>query len=188
MIGDAAALDALRQQFRRDDPPRIVIRDAIGRDEAARLREAATAGLTAFYVPNRGRYHVSNAEVDGALLNSLREISESIAGRRLVIGSPRWLRFRHGDYQLLQGDATDTPDRSHGIEATLDFSESELVDADFVYTHGGRNLAFPHAPRSLTLIERQPEMLRYDSYLKNEVGDAAIWRLRLGMRFAATPT
>ena len=181
---DDALLDELRTEFAQAGIRRVLVPNAVDESAARALRESAAPGLQPFYVANRGRYHINRTFAAPGLFDALRVLGEGISTVPLAPGAACWLRFRRGDYQLLQGDAADTPERGRHLELTVDISAAATGQAEFVYVRDPDRFSFPQLPLALTIVERTENLFRYDEYLNNTVGEAEVWRLRLALRYA----
>ena len=124
--------------------------------------------LKRFYVANRGRYEVAELRPR----KELQAFAEALTGSRLDPVSLRLYRFRHRDYSLFYDDAVTRIER--GVELSLDLSR-EAAGTPAIYSTG---LVVPQVPGLLAVVERTPEVFRYDRYLPAAVGRASVLRLR----------
>jgi hypothetical protein len=91
----------------------------------------------------------------------------------------RWTRLRRGDYSLLWDDHKSRPPERF-VEATLDLSAGTTGQGHVIYTRGEHTVyTAPQWHGGLALVERPPDVLRYERYLAHQVGDAEVWRLRI---------
>ena len=184
---DASRVEALRRAFREAAPPHVTLPEAITENDAAALRKRVAPDLQPFYVPDRGRYHVNRTFADTPLFDALRALAQNVVAAPLSVGAARWLRFIHGDYQLMRGDVVDRPERTRHIEVTLDFSAAATDQAELAFVGERAKFTVPQMPRSLTLVERDESLLSFDYYLNNHVGAAEVWRLRLALPYTSAP-
>jgi hypothetical protein len=90
-------------------------------------------------------------------------------------------RFRRGGYALFEDDKLTRIER--GIELTLDLSRSG-GGPPAVYQRASQRLVVPQLPGLLAVVERTPDVYRYDRYFPAAVGRAEVLRLRASFRFA----
>lgn len=178
-----AILETFRELYR--TKRHVMVPALLDAAVAQQLRAALAEAVAPYYLADRGRYHVSKGPADEPLFSSLIGFAETIVGEPLGRLAHRWLRFRHGDYQLTHGDHADAAAQGRHLELTLDFSARESDQAETVYTDG-TSAAFivPQLPLSLALVERRDSLYRYDRYLNHLIGDAEVWRLRLSLSFS----
>ena len=121
-----------------------------------------------FFFADRGRYSLAGLEP----IAELQQFAEAVTGLRLQHVWTRLYEFRHRGYSLILDDSlTRVPD---GIELMLDLSK-DLGGPPVVWSTG---LQVPQLPGLLTLVERTPNLHRYDRYVPASVGGARIVRLR----------
>ncbi len=157
-----------------------VIPSLLRADAAEALRRALAAdGMDRFDFAPQGRYAHNDRFAAADLVERLRGLAARIAGAPLALGRVRWLRFAHGDYALLWGDHATRRPEPH-LELTLDFSSRATNEAEIVYTRGAEAaFVVPQWPGCLALVERPPDLLRYERYLTHRVGEAEVYRLRI---------
>ena len=90
-------------------------------------------------------------------------------------------RFRREGYALFLDDARTRVER--GIELTLDLSR-DAAGPPAVYRRGANQIIVPQAPGLVALVERTPDLYRYDRYFTAQTGRAAVLRLRAAFRYA----
>jgi hypothetical protein len=133
-----------------------------------------------FEVAHRGKYELCLLR-DRALQRELRNFAEAICGSPLRSGALLLQRFRRGGYSLFQDDALTRIER--GIELTLDLSRAAR-GPPAVYQLLAEKLIVPQMPGLVALVERTPDLYRYDRYLPAFVGRAQVLRLRASFRYA----
>jgi hypothetical protein len=171
--------DEIRAQFAEGRCHHVVLGGFLDEAAAAALREQVnSATFTAYSAPDRGHYEHNHELVIRALFDELRAVAEQLAGRPLRLDHARWLRLKHRSYQLIKDDARDRPVTPH-LELTLDFSAAATGQAEIVYTDGHESWVVPQLPGAISIVEREPWLYRYASYLNHEVQDAVVHRLRL---------
>ncbi len=147
---------------------------------AASLRDqVTTASFTVYDQPDRGRYEHNHELAIPALFDAVRAVAEELVQGPLRLDHARWLRHHHRDYQLIKDDARDRPVAGPHLEVTLDFSALATNQAELVYTDGHESWVVPQIPGSLSIVEREPWLVRYTRYLNLEVQNAVVHRLRL---------
>lgn len=155
-----------------------LIPGAIDAAAAAELRRRLAPRLERFELAHRGRYAQARC-LDRPLQRFAAELFEVAAGE----ARGRLLRLRRGDYSLYQDDAlTRLP---AGLEIVADLSAGTVADAATVYRAGpGRELIVPQQPGLVAVIQRTPEVYRYEEYLTHRAGRAEVFRLRLQLAYA----
>jgi hypothetical protein len=147
-------------------------RDVIDAGERARLRAALdAAGWRATSIADR--FHLETASLADPLIERLAALAHDVSGPPPTLLRWRWLRLRHGDYQLTKGDAHERPPEEH-IEIIADLSATATGEAEILYSDG-RTL--PQLPGAVAIVARAPSVLRWQRYLTHRVGDAAVYRL-----------
>ncbi len=152
--------------------------DVVAADERAALRAALdAAGWTRSWIADRHRLETASlaGPLADALVARLAALAGAAAGATLRPRAVRWLRLRHGDYQLTKCDALERPSAPH-VELIADLSAAATGEAEIFYSDGR---VVPQLPGSVAIIERDATMLRWQRYLTARVGDAAVHRLRL---------
>src|SRR5262249_7939859 len=146
-------LETFRQRFGAERYHHVVAPAIFDSQLAATLRQRlSTEALSLFHFVDRGRYHQNVAYRDEPLLACLTEFAEQVVEARLQLGAAHWLRFGHGDYQLIRGDAIERPLAGRHLELTLDFSAVTTEQAEIVYTNGHDSFIVPQWCNSLALV------------------------------------
>jgi len=174
----AAALPALGESYRAARA--LIVPDAIEPAGAAGLRiRVQRAGLSPYWLADRGRYQLNDSLADPVLFERLRALAEAVTGEPLAVGPFRWLLFGPGDYALVK-DSRGPTERM--LEVTLDFSEATSGAAGIVYQRGQEAVAsVPQLAESLAVVDRPPGTLRFERYVSRRFGHARVLRLRLAL-------
>jgi len=149
--------------------------DVIAAEERARLRAALdAAGWQPSCIADRSR--LETATLADPLVARLTALAGEAIGATLRPIDVRWLRLRHGDYQLTKADARERPPGPH-VELIADLSAAATREAEIFYSDG-RVVA--QLPGSVAIVERRDTtLLRWQRFVTHRVGDAAVYRLRL---------
>jgi hypothetical protein len=170
-------LDELRTAFRAERCHYVTVPGVLV--DTTKLREEIDrAPFTIFDEPDRGRYEITDDIAVPAMFDELRGLAEQLVERPLTLHRAVWQRLRHRDYMLIKGDAADRLAAPH-VELTLDLSAAATGGAELVYTDGLESWGVAQEPGSVTIVEREPWLFRYDRYLDIAVGDKLVHRLRL---------
>jgi hypothetical protein len=147
---------------------------------AQSLRARADAAtLETRYVPDAVRETRLFGLDEETVIPRIVEAAQTWLGRPLVPFLVVWTRHRTGDYRLTRDDV-----RTHGgqyIDATLDFSERSSDEGQVTYTGAGSWLALPQQARLLVMVNRRPELWRFERYLGCRSANDTIHRLRVLM-------
>ncbi|HEX9104474.1 MAG TPA: hypothetical protein VF997_19820, partial [Polyangia bacterium] len=140
--------------------------------ERARLRAALdAAGWRPCSIADRQR--LETAALADPVVARLTALAGRVVGAELRALGVRWLRLRHGDYQLTKADALERPAGAH-VEVIADLSAAATGEAEIFYSDG-RIVA--QRPGAVSVVERDASLLRWQRYLTLRVGDAAVYRL-----------
>ncbi len=179
-------MNELRADFRGERCHHVLVPDVVDDAASASIREEVDAvELTQFAEPTRGHFELEEALVLPALFDELRTLAEEVVERPLRLARARWLRLRHRDYQLIQGD--DRELAAAHVEVILDSSAVATGQADIVYTDGYESWVVPQQPRAAAIVAREPWLCRYQRYLNVALGDAILHRLRLSLSYLDPP-
>jgi hypothetical protein len=175
-------LAMLSQQFRASTPASLLLPAALDGATAADLREQLDdAGWTVFDQPTLGRYELNDDFAAPALFDALRHLAERICGTPLRVQSTRWSRLSAGHYAGQPDDARRRRPVRH-MELVLDLSAGSSGEAEVHYAESGQpRFVLPQLHRSVALIERPPNLLRYDRYVSFRVRGLQIHRLLMDL-------
>ena len=174
---------ALRPAFEGMPIPSLFIPGFIAPALARKLRAQVRGKLRPFAFPTRGQYRHASSPRNPELEWTLHAFAQAVTGLALARGTARWLLLGRGDHSLRLDDALLRCKAERFLEVTLDFSARTVADARVVYTVGTQTLILPHAPGIISLVERTPEVSRYDARLTHKTGRAEVFRLRLQLPF-----
>jgi hypothetical protein len=107
------------------------------------------------------------------------EAAQTWLGRPLDPFLVAWTCHRTGDYRLTRDDVR--THSGHYVDATLDFSERSSDEGQVTYTGPGSWLALPQQARSLAIVNRRPDLWRFERYLGCRSANDTIYRLRVLM-------
>ncbi|MEO7097288.1 MAG: hypothetical protein ABI175_28765, partial [Polyangiales bacterium] len=173
------SVDEMRTAFRAIRCHYLAVPGVFAEPAARKLRaDVDAAPFIVFDEPDRGRYEATSDLAIPSVFDELRALAEQIVERTLKLERAVWQRLRHRDYLLMKGDAKSRLATAN-VEVTLDFSAAATAQAELVYTDGHESWVVLQDPGSVTVVEREPWLYRYDRYLNTAVGDKVVHRLRL---------
>jgi hypothetical protein len=153
-------------------------RDVFDADERARLRAALdAAGWRRSSIADRHELELTT--LDDPAIERLAALAATAMRMPLAIADVRWLRLRHGDYQLTKSDALERPRAPH-VEVIADLSAAATGEAEIFYSDGS---VVPQLPGAVAVVERDATLLRWQRHLTLRVGDALVYRARLMLAF-----
>jgi len=146
--------------------------DVVDATERARLRAALdAAGWEQREIADR--FRLSTGTLEDPLIERLVALATSVTGAPLQHRDHEWLRLMHGDYQLMKGDALTRPREPH-VELIADLSAAATGEAEIFYSDGR---VVPQLPGVVTVLDRDGALLRWQRYITQRVGGAAVYRL-----------
>jgi hypothetical protein len=179
---DERQLAQLRALWRSPPVPSLLLPPLLPDDVRAALRERViAAGLTDFWIADRGRYRRNDTHVETELFDGLRDLAGRLVDAPLVVRAARWAALARGDYALYKDDAG----AGSAVEVIVDLSARATGEAEVMYSDGGAfTLAVPQRPGAIGFVARDRSVMRYSRYLGCRVGDAEVVRLILSLSSA----
>lgn len=182
MLGPEVDPTALRSLFEQVATVGVVAEHALlPADVAALRRRLDESAPTPFFLAHRGRYELIDTPAVPELVALVVHVAQAVVSRELSVLACRGLRLRRGDYALQRDDAALRPPCDTRLfEVTVDVSDHSSGEAQIVYTRGRQPIfVAPQITGSLTLVERRPELGRYQRYLNRAVGDRVVHKVQL---------